>query len=128
MNVTSKITTKTDSRMAKGGDTRDRPDANGNLAQTKSGRAGDLKIMNLLILIDSAQMFFRNFGLRHGGAAFGDFAIELARPKAGRVIMAIFARPVEWLRSRLCPLPPEKSIEAQFQKEKVFAAEVSFRP
>ena len=115
--------------MAEGGsDTRDRRDANENLAQTKSGRADDLKIMNLVILIDSAQMFFRNFGLRHAGAAFGDFAIELARPKAGRVIMAIFARLVEWLRSRLCPLPPEKSIVAQFQKEKVFAAEVSLRP
>jgi hypothetical protein len=76
--------------MAEGGsDTRDRRDANENLAQTKSGRADDLKIMNLVILIDSAQMFFRNFGLRHAGAAFGDFAIELARPKAGRVIMAI---------------------------------------
>ena len=82
--------------------------------------------MNLVILIDSAQMFFRNFGLRHVNAAFGDFAIELAGPKAGRMIIALFARPVKWLRSRLRPQVPEMSIEAQFQKPKVCAAEVSF--
>jgi hypothetical protein len=28
-------------------------------------------MMNLVILIDSAQMFFRNFGLRHVNAALG---------------------------------------------------------
>jgi hypothetical protein len=84
--------------------------------------------MNLVILIDSAQMFFRNFGLRHVSAALSDFAIELVGLKAGRVIIARFARPVEWLRSRLCPEVPETSIEAQFQKAKVCAAEVSFPP
>jgi hypothetical protein len=81
--------------------------------------------MNLVVLIDSVQMFFRNFGLRHVSAAFGAFAIELAGPKAGRVIIALFARPVEWLRSRLCPQVPETSIKAQFQKAKVCAAEIS---
>jgi hypothetical protein len=63
------MTMKPNSRMAKGRDLRDAPTLTENLAQTKSGRAGDLKIMNLLILIDSAQIFFRNFGLRHGIAA-----------------------------------------------------------
>jgi hypothetical protein len=91
-------------------DLQGRPDANGELAQTKSGRAGDLKIMNLVILIDSAQMFFRNFGLRHVNAAFGDFAIELAGPKAGRMIIALFARPVKWLRSRLRP-PGSRNVD-----------------
>jgi hypothetical protein len=43
-------------------------------------------------------MFFRYFGLRHVNAAFGDFAIELAGPKAGRMIIALFARIVGWLR------------------------------
>jgi len=57
--------------------------------------------MNLVILIDSVQMFFRNFGLRHVSAAFGDFAIELASPNVGRKIVAVFARPAEWLRSPL---------------------------
>jgi hypothetical protein len=47
--------------------------------------------MNLVILINSAQMFFRSFGVRHVTAAFGDFAIELAGPKAGRMIVALFA-------------------------------------
>jgi hypothetical protein len=36
--------------------------------------------MNLVILIDSAQVFFRNFGLRYVYAAL-DFAIRLAAPK-----------------------------------------------
>jgi hypothetical protein len=57
---------------------RDRSDANGEVAQTKSAKAGDLKIMNLVILIDSVQMFFRNFGFRHATAALGEFAIGLA--------------------------------------------------
>jgi hypothetical protein len=70
------------------------------VAQAKSGRAGDLKIMNLVILIYSAEMFFRNFGFRHANAALGHFAIQLAGPNAGQKI-ARFARPVEWLRSRL---------------------------
>ena len=83
--------------------------------------------MNLVILIDSAQMFFRNFGVRHVNAALGHFAIELAGPKAGQKI-ARFARPVEWLRSRIRPQVPEASIETQFQKPKVCAAAVSFRP
>jgi len=34
--------------------------------------------MNLVMLIDSAQMFFRNFGFRHATAALGEFAIGLA--------------------------------------------------
>jgi|SRR5271155_4516032 len=104
------------------------PDANGGLAQTKSGRAGDLKIMNLVILIDSVQMFFWNFGLRHVNAALGQFAIELAGPSAGQKI-ARFARPVEWLRSRLRPQVQGTSIEAQIQRPlEVCAAEVSFLP
>jgi hypothetical protein len=49
--------------------------------------------MNLVILIDSAQMFFRNFGLRHVNAALG-FAIGLAAPNAGQKMIARFARPV----------------------------------
>jgi hypothetical protein len=57
--------------------------------------------MNLVILIGSAQMFIRSFGLRHLGGAFGDLAMELAGTKARRVIITLFARPVEWLQSRL---------------------------
>ena len=78
-------------------DLRDRSDANGDLAQTKSDRAGDLKIMNPVILIYNAQMFFRNFGLRHATAALGELAIGLAGPNASQKI-ARFARPAEWLR------------------------------
>jgi hypothetical protein len=63
-------------------DLRGGSDPNGELAQIKSGRACHLKIMNLVILIDSAQMFFRNFGLRHVNAALG-FAIGLAATNAG---------------------------------------------
>ena len=82
--------------------------------------------MNLVILIDSAQMFFRNFGVRHVNVALGHFAIELAGPIAGQKIIERFARPVEWLRSRL---RLETSIEAQFQKPiEVRAAEVSSPP
>jgi hypothetical protein len=55
--------------------------------------------MNLVILINSAQMFFRNFGLRQVNAALG-LAIGLAAPNAGQKIIARFARPVESLRSR----------------------------
>jgi len=84
--------------------------------------------MNLVILIDNAQMFFRNFGVRHVTAAFGHFAIELAGPNASQKI-ARFARPVEWLRSRIRPQVPETSIEAQIQRPlEVCAAEVSFSP
>lgn len=57
--------------------------------------------MNPVFLIDNAQMFFRNFGLRHVIAASGNFGLELAGPKAGRIIIALFSRPAEWLRSRL---------------------------
>jgi len=60
-------------------------------------------MMNLVILINSVQMLFRSFGLRHVNAALGHFAIELAGSKASRMIIALFARPVEWLRSRLRP-------------------------
>jgi hypothetical protein len=84
--------------------------------------------MNLVIFIDSVRMLFRNFGLRHLNAAFGHFAIELAGPNAGQKI-ARFARPVEWLRSRLRPQVKETSMEAQIQRPLVAcAAEVSFPP
>jgi len=73
---------------------------------------GDLKIMTLVILIDSAQMFFRNFGLRHVNAALG-LAIGLAAPNARQKMIARFARPVEWLRSRLRRQVPETSIKAR---------------
>src|SRR5271156_1763759 len=53
--------------------------------------------MNLVILIDSARIFFRNFGLRHVNAALS-LAIGPAAPNAGQKIIARFARPVEWLR------------------------------
>jgi hypothetical protein len=55
-----------ENQFAKGQRSRDLrgcSDAKGDLAPTKSGRAEDLKIMNLVILINSAQMFFRNLGL-----------------------------------------------------------------
>jgi hypothetical protein len=87
-----------------------------------------LKTMNLVILVDSAQMFFRNFGLRHVNAALG-FAIGLAAPNAGQKMIARFARPVKWLRSRLRPRVPETSIEiTNSEPLEVCAAEVSFRP
>ena len=66
--------------------------------------------MNLMILVDSAQMFFRNFGFRHVNAALG-FAIGLAAPNAGQKIIARFARLIEWLRSRILSQVPETSIE-----------------
>lgn len=59
-----------------------------------------VKIMNLVILVDNTQMFFRNFGHRHVIAALGKFGIELAGPKAGRIIVALFSRPADWLRLR----------------------------
>jgi len=68
--------------------------------------------MNLVILIDSAQMFFRNFGLRHVNAALG-LAIGLAAPNARQKMIERFARPVEWLRSRLRRQVPETSIKAR---------------
>ena len=40
-------------------------------------------MMNMAILIESAQMFFRNFGLRHVNAALG-LAIGLAAPNAAQ--------------------------------------------
>ena len=40
--------------------------------------------MNLMILIDSVQMFFRNFGFRHATAALGEFAVGLAGGPGGR--------------------------------------------
>jgi hypothetical protein len=49
---------------------------------------GVLKIMNVVILVNSAQMFFRNFGLRHVNAALG-FAIGLAAPNANQKIIAL---------------------------------------
>ena len=84
-------------------------------------------MMNMAILIESAQMFFRNFGLRHVNAALG-FAIGLADPNASRKIIARFEKLVELLRSRLRPQVPETSIEAQFQKPKVCAVAASCEP
>jgi hypothetical protein len=82
--------------------------------------------MNLLIIIDSVKMFFRNFGVRHVNAALG-LAIGLAAPTAGQKIIARFARPVEWLRSRLRQQVPETSMEAQIQRPlEVCATEASF--
>jgi hypothetical protein len=82
--------------------------------------------MNLVILINSTQMFFRNFGLRHVNAALGHFAVELARPNACQKIARI-AVPLEWLRSRILPHVPKKSIEPQIQGPlEVCAAAVSF--
>jgi hypothetical protein len=66
--------------------------------------------MNLVILIDSAKMFFRSFGLRHANAAVG-IAIGLAAPNAGLKIITRFARPVEWVQSRLRPQVSERSTE-----------------
>ncbi|MFZ0680326.1 hypothetical protein [Candidatus Binatus sp.] len=84
--------------------------------------------MNLMILICSAQMFFRNFGVRHLTAALGHFAIELAGPNASQKI-ARFATPVEWLRLPVRPQVPETSIGAQIERPlEVCAAEVSFPP
>ena len=43
--------------------------------------------MNLVILIDSVQMFFRNFGFRHATAVLGEFTIGLAGAPKGRTEM-----------------------------------------
>jgi hypothetical protein len=83
--------------------------------------------MNLVIFIDSAQMFFRNFGLRHVKAAL-DLAIGPAASNAGQKITARFVRPAEWLRSRVLPQIPETLIEAQIQRPLVCTAAVSLRP
>jgi hypothetical protein len=48
--------------------------------------------MNLLILIDSAQMFFRNFGFRHATAALGAFTIGLAGGPRSRTAMTATQR------------------------------------
>ena len=81
--------------------------------------------MNVVILIDNIKMFFRNFGVRHVDAALA-LAVGLTAPNAGDKILR-FARLVEWLRSVLSPQVAETCMEAQFQKPKVRAVEVSFR-
>jgi hypothetical protein len=43
--------------------------------------------MNLMILINGALMFYRNFGLRHVSAAFG-FANGLAAPNGGQKVIS----------------------------------------
>ena len=73
-------------------------------------------MMNLTILIDTARMFFRSFGLRHVNAALG-IAIGLAAPNAGLKIITRFARPVEWVQSRLRPQVPETSPETSMVPE-----------
>jgi hypothetical protein len=84
--------------------------------------------MNLVIFIDSAQMIFRNFGLRHVKAALG-LAIGPAATNAGQKITAQFVRPAAWLRSRVLPQIPKTLIEAQIQRPlEVCTAAVSFRP
>ena len=84
--------------------------------------------MNLVTFIDGVQMFFRNFGLRHANAAFGEFVIKLSAPNAVRKIVALFARRNDRLRARLCGEIPEESIEPQIKKPReVCLAEVSFR-
>jgi hypothetical protein len=80
--------------------------------------------MNLVIVINSMQMFFRNLGLRHVNAALR-LAIGLAAPNAGQKIIARFARPIESLRSRLRPQVPEKSTDAQIQRPLEVCAAVS---
>jgi hypothetical protein len=92
------------------------------------GRAGDLKIMNLMTFIDSAQMFFRNFGLRRATAAFGDFTSELAGSTASLRIIALFTRVDDRSRARTCGQAPENSTKPQIQKPcEVCLAEISFR-
>jgi hypothetical protein len=71
-----------------------------------------MKMMNLTILIDTARMFFRSFGLRHVNAALA-IAIGLAAPNAGLKIITRFARPVEWVQSRLRPQVSETSPQIQ---------------
>ena len=83
--------------------------------------------MNLMIFINSAQMFFRNFGLWHVNAALG-LAIGLAAPNAGPKLIARFARAVEWLRSPLGPEVPAKWIDAQIQRPLEVCTAVIFPP
>jgi hypothetical protein len=71
--------------------------------------------MNLVILINSAWMFFRNFGLRHVTAALGHFALELADPNTDQKIITRSADLLNGLRSRRRPQVPEKSIQVQIQ-------------
>jgi hypothetical protein len=59
--------------------------------------------MNLVILINSAWMFFRNFGLRHVTAALGHFALELADPNTDQKIITRSARLVEWFAIAALP-------------------------
>ena len=83
-----------------------------------------MRIMNLVTFIDGVHMFFRNFGLRHANAAFGEFVIKLSAPNAVRKIVALFARRDDRLRARLCG----EAIEPQIKKPReVCLAEVSFR-
>jgi hypothetical protein len=64
--------------------------------------------MNLVILIDSAQMFFRNFGFRHATAALGAFAVGLAGGPGRRTEMtATLQRMVRDPRTGEVHLPHE---------------------
>ena len=64
--------------------------------------------MNLVILIDSVQMFFRNFGFRHATAALGEFAIGLAGgPKRRTEMTATLQRMVRDPRTGEVHLPHE---------------------
>jgi hypothetical protein len=54
-----------------------------------------LKIVNLMILISSVEMFFWSFGLRNATAALGEFAIGLAgTPKRRTEMTATLQRMV----------------------------------
>ena len=67
-----------------------------------------MKIMNLVILIDSVQMFFRNFGFRHATAALGEFAIGLAgAPKRRTEMTTTLQRMVRDPRTGEVHLPHE---------------------
>jgi hypothetical protein len=84
--------------------------------------------MNLVTFIDGVHIFFRNFGLRHANAAFGEFVVELSAQNGFRKIVALFARRDDRLRARLCGEIPADSIEPQIKKPReVCLAEVSFR-
>lgn len=72
--------------------------------------------MNMVVLIGGAQMFYRNFGLRHVGGVISYFAMELAGPNAGRKIVSLFARPNEWLRLRPRPRVPRESMNPHTQR------------
>ena len=71
--------------------------------------------MNLVILINSAWMFFRNFGLRHVTAALGHFALELGDPNTDQKSSRDPRDLLNGLRSRRRPQVPEKSIQVQIQ-------------